>query len=57
MSASLACAGDIGVMWQYCRDFTAHEDQRPLSETVYQGPTFREWATENKAALIAALNK
>lgn len=38
-------------------DFTAHEDQRPRSETVYQGPTFHEWATENKDALIAALNK
>ena len=45
-------------MWQYCRDFTAHEDLRPLSQTVYQeGPTFREWATANKEALVAALNK
>ena len=52
-----ARAVDIGIMWRYCRDFSAHEDLRPLSETVYQGPTFREWANANKEALVAALNK
>ena len=44
-------------MFRYYRDFSAYDDLRPLSGTVYQGPTFREWAADNKEALVAALNK
>ena len=50
-------AEDIGAMFRYYRDFSAYDDLRPLSEAVYQGPTFREWATANKEALVAALSK
>lgn len=44
-------------MFRYYREFPNYYDLRNPKDAIYQGPTFREWAIENRDALIEALNK
>jgi hypothetical protein len=43
-------------MWRYYRLFPKYNELRNPKDTIYQGPTFREWAHENRDALTAKVN-
>ncbi|KAK9826178.1 hypothetical protein WJX81_004436 [Elliptochloris bilobata] len=50
-------AEDCGNMFRYYRDFDTYDKLRPVEETIFRGPSFREWAVDNREALLAALNE
>lgn len=48
-------AKDIANMWAFWKDWPYSMENRRLSERIYVGPTFAQWASENKEGLLARL--
>ena len=50
-------ADDLAAMWRYYRLSPKYNELRDPKDTIFQGPTFREWALENRDALTAKVNQ
>ena len=50
-------AEDLAAMFRYYRVAPTYSELRDPKRTIYQGPTFREWATANRDALTAKVNQ